>query len=130
MSRYLAIVLVIVASATLADASQPIRRASVYRGTWQSGSTGHEGPMRMRLTQQHDGTYRARFTGRFLAVIPFTYQTKMAGVGSAGKQTLVANKRLPIFGSFRTVANVTACEVNAQYCADRDQGRFTMRRVR
>ena len=107
------------------------RGPAVYRGNWNSQSTGHQGPMRLRLTPRRDGNYNARFTGRFAMVIPFTYRVTMTPVATAGgNMQLVANKRLPIFGNFQTVANVTPCDVNAAYCADRDQGQFTMSRIR
>lgn len=132
--RVLGILLLISTAPMVADASQPSRgsgRPAVYKGTWRSNSTGHRGPMRMRLTQRGDGTYQARFMGRFALVIPFTYKTDMSAVSSnSGQTTLVANKRLPIFGNFQTTARVTACGVNADYCAEKDRGRFTMTRVK
>jgi hypothetical protein len=87
--------------------------------------------MRVRLSGQSDGSYRARFTGRFALVIPFTYRVKMDTVcAENGSRQLVATKRIPIFGEFRTVANVSSSSVRASYSAKKDRGVFTMRRVR
>ena len=87
--------------------------------------------MRLRLTRLPSGQYSARFTGRFAVVIPFTYRTTMNVVSDGmGRTRLQANKRLPIFGGFQTVADVTACTVDARYCAEKDAGHFTMSRVR
>lgn len=87
--------------------------------------------MRLRLTGQSDGSYRARFTGRFARVIPFTYRVTMSPAGGGvGGSRLAATKRIPIFGEFRTVANVSPDAVRASYAAKQDRGEFVMRRVR
>ena len=53
----------------------------VYRGRWQSQSTGHSGPMRVKVTPRSDGNYDARFTGRFLVVVPFAYKVQLNNQG-------------------------------------------------
>lgn len=111
-----------------ANAFQP---QSVYRGKWVSNSTGHQGPMRVRIRPRGDGTYNARFTGRFAKVIPFSIRTIMTPVSTSCNQTtLVADRRIPIFGSYRMRATVTPNSMDAYYDASVDQGYFTMRRRR
>lgn len=128
MIRLLAFLLLVGTFLSTAEARQP---AAIYRGSWQSQSTGHQGPMRLRLTQKTDGTYNARFSGRFLKVVPFTYKVSMTSVCEEGCQkTLVATKRIPIFGDFRTTANVSPTNLRAGYSAAKDRGTFTMKRVR
>ena len=103
----------------------------VYRGKWVSSSTGHQGPMRVRIRPRGDGTYNARFTGRFAKVIPFSIRTTMRPVNAGCNQTtLVAERRIPVFGSYRMRASVTPSSLNANYDASVDQGYFTMQRRR
>ena len=68
-----------------------------------------------RLKQVDACTYRARFTGTFLKVIPFTYSVplQVAGQGADGSVWLTGQSRLPIFGEFTTQARVDACGVQA-----------------
>ena len=111
-----------------ANAFQP---QGVYRAKWVSNSTGHQGPMRVRIRPRRDGAYNARFTGRFAKVIPFSIRTTMTPVSTYGSQTtLVAERRIPIFGSYRMRATVTPSSLNANYDATVDQGYFMMRRLR
>lgn len=115
----------------LAGTAVAFQPSGVYRGGWRSNTTGHRGPMRVRITPRSDGTYNARFVGRFALVIPFAMNTTMTPVAVGHQQTvLVANKRLPIFGDYRMTATVSPCRVDAQYSADGDRGTFTMTRRR
>ena len=128
MMRRCASLILFTLLATNALAFQP---NGVYRGGWHSRTTGHKGPMRVRITPRADGTYDARFFGRFALVIPFAMRTTMTAIATEDQQTtLIANKRLPIFGDYRMTARVTPCRVDAQYSADSDRGTFTMTRRR
>lgn len=89
--------------------------------------------MKARVTSNGDGSYDARFTGRFLVVVPFTYKTTLQSVSYDGNSTtLVANKSLgPILGSYQMQAAVGNGQFNANFSAGKDSGRFSMvRRVR
>lgn len=112
-----------------ASAGEP---AQVYRGTWHSQSTGHTGPMRVRLTQNAAGAYDARFSGRFALIIPFTYRVQLTPICCAGGvQTLAAHKRLgPLMGSYDMSAQMTPSGMWGQFQAAGDTGTVSMRRVR
>ena len=101
-----------------------------FAGSWCSEGTGHQGRMCARLKQVDACTYRARFTGTFLKVIPFTYSVplQVAGQGADGSVWLTGQSRLPIFGDFTTQARVDACGVQATYHSPKDHGTFTMQR--
>jgi hypothetical protein len=103
-----------------------------WRGEWRSGSTGHHGPMRANIQQKSDGSYQARFTGRFALVIPFAYRSDLQPSCDAnGNTILTANKPLgPILGSYHMSAAVVGSSFNGSFQAAGDNGTVTMQRVR
>jgi hypothetical protein len=97
-------------------------------GRWSSDANGHSGPLRANLTPTASG-YTATFAGRFALVVPFVYRTPLNVVGSCGDVVyLAAERRLPLFGTFRTDAVVTPGTFDATFRSGRDSGRFTMSR--
>ena len=104
----------------------------VWKGKWTSQSTGHQGPMRVRITPQSDGNYNARFTGRFALVIPFTYRATMTPVACDDcGMTLVSSKTLgPVLGSYSMTARVSGNQLQAGFKAAKDTGTFSMTRRR
>lgn len=106
--------------------------SQVYRGTWQSESSGHRGPMRARVTPRTDGNYDARFSGRFLLVIPFTYKVTLTNQGCTEcGHVLSANRPLgPLLGSYQMTATMNAAALNGSFSAAGDTGQISMRRVR
>ncbi len=104
----------------------------VYRGKWQSQSTGHQGPMRVKVTPRSDGNFDARFTGRFLVVVPFTYKTQLTNQGwsDAGQQLGAYRQLGPLLGSYQMSAQMTPATFNGSFNAAGDNGQVTMRRVR
>lgn len=108
-------------------------RSSVYRGSWTSQSTGHTGPMRVRISPKGGGQFDARFTGRFALVIPFTYRATLTTVGCdhCGNTELASHKQLgPIFGAYNMSASMTAGTFAGGFQAAGDQGQISMRRIR
>lgn len=101
--------------------------SGVYRGGWQSSTTGHRGPMNVRLRQQSNGEYRALFTGRFAGVIPFVYRAKLAPTGVPGH--FVSERQLPLMGTYRMSAVIGPGGFYASYTSRKDVGSFQMRRV-
>lgn len=104
----------------------------VYRGEWRSGSTGHHGPMRAVVQPRADGSYQARFSGRFALVIPFTYKVALQpACDEFGNSILTAEKPLgPILGSYRMTAQAGENGLNGSFQAAGDNGSIQMRRVR
>jgi len=107
-------------------------QSQVFKGTWNSQSTGHRGPMRARLTPRSDGGYDARFSGRFALIIPFTYRVQLMPAGNDGwNQQLTASKRLgPVLGSYQMSANLAPGQLVGGFQAAGDTGTVSLRRVR
>ncbi|MDZ4851464.1 MAG: hypothetical protein SGI77_19410 [Pirellulaceae bacterium] len=119
---------VTVASVALCDSSEAQSPSGRWRGEWTSGSTGHRGPMRANIRPQADGSFSARFTGRFFVVIPFTYRVDLVP-SYFGSQQLSAEKKLgPILGSYRMQTSFGSQAMNGQFQAAGDQGTVSMRR--
>lgn len=104
----------------------------VWRGEWTSNSTGHRGPMQVVIRERNDGRYQARFSGRFLVVIPFMYRATLVPSSDAyGNVVLDANKRLGLgMGSYTMRTTVVGNQLRGSFSAARDRGSVTMRRVR
>lgn len=117
----------LIAGSTLpAAAASP---AGLWQGTWSSESTGHRGPMRARIRQVDEDTYRALFVGRFAGVVPFAYPAKLDRVpGTCHCYT--STQRLPLMGTYRMTATVTPSRFDATFRSREDVGRFQMRRRR
>ncbi len=97
-------------------------------GRWSSDANGHSGPLRANITPTATG-YTATFAGRFAGVVPFVYRTPLDVVGTSGDVVyLTAERRLPLFGTFRTDAVVTPGAFDATFRSGKDSGRFTLTR--
>lgn len=97
-------------------------------GRWSSDANGHSGPLRASLSPTATG-YTATFAGRFAGVIPFVYRTPLDVVATSGEVVyLSAERRLPLFGTFRTDAVVSPYAFDATFRSGKDTGRFTMGR--
>jgi hypothetical protein len=113
----------IFASQTQADS--PTGR---WRGQWHSQATGHHGSLNANIRPNSDGSYSARFYGRFAAVIPFTYKVDLQPDGGGG---YYSQKTLgPISGTARMDMNFGSSAMNGGYSAMRDHGGVSMNRVR
>jgi hypothetical protein len=111
------------------QASDPV---GVWRGEWTSGSTGHRGPMRVVVRPKSDGSYQARFTGRFLVVVPFAYKVDMhRSHDSHGHVQYVASKKLgPLLGSYTMNTMVSGSQWMGSFQAAGDRGNIRLHRVR
>lgn len=113
----------------LAGSARAVDLSGSWSGYWISDSTGHRGPLRCNFTRLDDGTYQARFSGRFFKVIPFRYSVDLNVVQDgdtvilAGDQVL--GRRL---GTFHYDAEATCQEFVANYSSCKDQGRFVLTR--
>jgi hypothetical protein len=104
----------------------------VWRGEWRSASTGHHGPMRVNIQPKADGTYQARFVGRFALVIPFAYRVTLhPSCDDCGNSILSAEKPLgPLMGSYRMSAQAIGNQLSGDFQAAGDNGSIRMNRVR
>lgn len=110
------------------NGSEPVGK---WRGEWRSQSTGHRGPMRANVWKTSDGTYQARFSGRFALVVPFTYKVTMyPSYDQYGNVHLHASKPLgPIMGSYTMDALSSSNGLNGSFRAAKDVGTIRMQRV-
>ncbi len=98
-------------------------------GCWKEERSGHQGPLRARLTRLDGGRYRAVFSGRFAAVVPFRYAVVLDVVGERdGKVLLAGSQWLPLFGRFTYSGEATACDFRATFTSRGDGGTFHLRR--
>ena len=111
---------------SIAVADEPSGR---WKGRWSSGTSGHSGPMRARVTPSSDGTYKAVFAGRFAGVIPFVYQAELQPVQSWDGPVFVTEKKLPLLGSYRMHAIIPGDSFNANWSAVGDTGQVRLQRV-
>lgn len=102
-----------------------------WKGRWQSQSTGHSGPMRVVISPTNRGTYQARFTGRFAAVIPFAYRAELIPQPTSdGRTVLTSSKKLgPILGSYQMQTTVNGNVLSGDFQAAGDRGSIMMQRV-
>ncbi len=118
--------------ATLSDSSLPADAASpagVWKGRWTSQSTGHQGPMRARIRQLDENTYRAWFAGRFAGIVPFAYPTTLERVpGSCN--CFRSRQRLPLMGTYQMTAAISSGRFDARFRSRDDWGNFRMVRRR
>ncbi|MEQ1824551.1 MAG: hypothetical protein ABL921_01340 [Pirellula sp.] len=128
LCTFIAIVF-LVACSSFARSDDP---TGVWRGEWRSGSTGHHGPMRANIQPRTDGSYQARFTGRFAVIVPFAYRVTMhPSYDAFGNAVLTAEKPLgPLMGSYRMNAQALGSQLTGGFQAAGDNGVIRMRRVR
>jgi hypothetical protein len=100
-----------------------------WSGTWQSGSTRHQGPLQAEFVRLDANRYAVHFSGRFLRFVPFRYSIAMTAVESGGVVTLSGSKYLGrLFGTFSFAATATDCRFEANYSSCKDHGYFRMTR--
>ena len=129
VSLFLGVALVSSFSIGSLRAESPV---GVWKGEWRSVSTGHRGPMRANVKQKSDGSFQARFVGRFALVIPFAYRSDLhPSWDQDGNPILTANKPLgPILGSYQMQAQVVENRFQGNFQAAGDNGSIQMQRVR
>ena len=112
--------------ASLASPQPPV--SGKWTGEWMTDANGHRGPLRANVTPAGDG-YDVRFSGRFAKVIPFTYRQHLTATGTDGESVfLSADRRLPLFGTFRMDATATGTAFDARFSSGKETGRFVLRR--
>ena len=128
----LSVVLFIALFGAILSSKSMAQDSGVWRGRWTSETTGHSGPMRVRITPRSDGQLDARFTGRFAVVLPFTYKTTLTPVAYDEFGTAVyAHKKLgPVLGSYEMHGNLNPDQFQAGFQAGKDSGRVQMERIR
>ena len=114
----------------LISTASPLLAASPtgkWRGSWNSNTTGHSGPLKARVRKVDHDTYRALFVGRFAGVIPFAYPARLDRVSGTSNQ-YTSSQRLPLLGTYRMNATVTSTRIRANFRGGRDSGTFNLTR--
>jgi hypothetical protein len=106
--------------------------SGVWRGNWNSQSTGHRGRLSATFRQDCPGYVNARFRGTFAKVIPFVYRARLQVVHQQpGYMVLAGSKKLgPIMGQFEYYAEVQDGCFSASYSSKRDRGTWIMSKPR
>lgn len=101
-----------------------------WTGSWSSYCNGHHGPMNASFCRIDANHYQVHFRGRFFKLVPFSYTAVLTVTGvDNGRVLLSGSHRLgPVFGTFSYNAWATDTQFVAGYCAEKDQGQFTMMR--
>ena len=108
---------------------------TVWRGTWNSETTGHRGRLAAKISAP---VYRAdrvvlpaRFRGTFAKVIPFWVPMQLEVQGmDAGGWVLGGQKRLGPWGTFEYSGTLSNGRLHARYRTPRDQGVWTLQQQR
>ncbi len=130
MNRAVVALFVVFAFAGAVSAQTP-DLSGRWSGNWMSDKNGHTGPLHARFRQLDADTYRVAFRGRFAAIVPFWYTTKLHVVGAGdGAVELAASQQLPFMGTYRTTATATATQFDANFSSRNDAGRFMLSRRR
>lgn len=123
--------LAVVVSMTVGHASAEATELSgCWRGSWQSCTSGHQGPLKARFRRLNDCQYEVEFRGRFFKIFPFRYAVTLEVVADDGETVYLAGSEDlgRLFGVFHYQARATACEFRASYTSCKDEGEFVMRR--
>jgi len=119
--------LVFLVSVLLGGACNAADPSGRWVGGWYSQPSGHNGPLRARVRQVDDDTYRALFVGRFAKVIPFVYPAKLERVPGTCNQ-YQSSMRLPLFGRYNMTASVSSRNFHAEFRGRNDRGVFRLSR--
>jgi hypothetical protein len=127
--RLCAILVISCLSLTAMGAATAADLSGTWSGTWQSGSTRHQGTLQAVFVRVDANCYQVNFSGRFLRFVPFRYSIVMSAVESGDVVTLSGSKYLGrLFGTFTFAATATECRFDATYSSCKDHGYFRMTR--
>lgn len=104
--------------------------AGCWEGEWVSCSTGHRGELRAIITKGCGNTYNAWFHALFLKVVPFQYSIPLQACEKDGQVCFRGSAKLSqlVGGTYRTTGCANGCNFHAKYCADSDNGYFSLTR--
>ena len=102
-----------------------------WSGSWQSGTTGHTGPLFATFCRCGDGAYRVEFSGRFFKIVPFRYTVVLRVVEDTGDEVTLAGSSFlgRLFGTFTYRATADACHFTAGYRSQKDSGSFRLQKT-
>jgi hypothetical protein len=101
-----------------------------WQGTWESCTSGHQGPLNATFCRVSPTQYDVRFSGRFFKFIPFHYSVTLNVESEDETSTTLAGSHYlgRMVGTFTFRANATATSFVANYSSCKDQGKFVLSR--
>jgi hypothetical protein len=113
----------------LPTAARAVDLSGCWSGSWQSCSTGHQGPLFAEFVPCGDSQYEVHFRGRFFKVVPFKYSVTMLAEQRDGVVHLSGSQYLGrLFGTFTFTATADGTYFNADYSSCKDHGQFELSR--
>ena len=105
--------------------------AGRWEGTWKSHHNGHEGSLRAIITKCGENQYHARYRATFAMVLPFEFELPMTAVEQDGVYCFGGEADLGCLagGQYTYSGQAAGGCYQANYCANKDHGVFTMHRV-
>jgi len=118
------------AISALASSSVAADLSGCWQGTWESCTSGHQGPLNATFCRISPTQYDVRFSGRFFKLIPFHYSVTLNVESENENSTTLAGSHDlgRLVGTFTFRANATASSFVANYSSCKDQGKFTLSR--
>jgi hypothetical protein len=100
-----------------------------WSGSWESCSTGHQGPLCAEFVSCGGSQYDVHFRGRFFKIMPFQYSVTMTAEERDGVVYLSGSQYLGrMVGTFSFNAAATDTSFNANYSSCKDNGQFRLSR--
>lgn len=105
--------------------------AGCWEGTWQSDVDGHHGKLRAIITRQGESYYQAHFKATYAKIVPFSFDVPLTVTNDTGLLLFEGQADLGFLagGTYTYTGQATPSDFTASYCAQKDQGTFTMSRI-
>lgn len=115
--------------AVLPAAARAVDLSGCWCGSWESCSTGHQGPLFAEFVPCGDSQYEVHFRGRFFKLVPFKYSVTMTAQEQDGVVHLSGSQYLGrLFGTFSFTATASETCFSASYESCKDHGQFELSR--
>ena len=105
--------------------------AGRWEGTWESHVNGHRGSLRAIITPCGENQYYARYRATFAMIVPFEFELPMQATEHEGVYHFDGQADLGCLagGNYTYYGTAAGGCYQAQYCARKDHGVFSMHRA-
>ena len=116
--------------AAQANAGELENLSGNWAGPWNSEISGHQGPLKAKITVAGEDVVKARFTGRFFKVVPFKFNVTLNVTSQKDGVTKLSGKEDlgRALGTYHYDVTYKANEFVAKYHTDKDKGVFQVRK--
>lgn len=103
-----------------------------WAGIWDCETTGHSGKLRCHLIHVEDNLYQAKYTGTYMAIVPFWYTVEMDIDCSSQDCEIQAEANLGWLGGGHYVYDgaIIGDSFNTNYTSKHHNGTFNLHRSR